>query len=76
MDIIEATIKIKWRNPKTEKPLQNDYYYAILNSGTHRIVKFTKEGGWGGYQWAGDSGHSTDCFTDEDIKCWTELLRV
>ena len=74
MEIIEAIVRIRWRDPLKEKPSHNGEYYAILKNGVHRIVKFKKEGGWGGFQWSGDSGFSTDAFDDHDIKCWTELL--
>ncbi len=74
MTIVEAIVKIVWRNPEEELPETDGQYYAILKNSRHRLVSFTRRGGWGGYQWAGDTGFSSDVFMNEEIECWTELI--
>jgi len=62
----------QWKSPYN-KPKRDGDYYIILTNGHHRIVKYKSNGGWGGYKWIGDTGISTDCFNDNEIKCWTNI---
>ena len=74
MEILEAIVKIKWRDT-SEPPETDGDYYAILKSGKHRIVRYYQNGAWGGYNWMGDTGSSSDCINPNEIQCWTELLK-
>jgi len=56
--------------------IKNGKYLALVNQYGEkktRIIERRNEGGWGGYKWIGDSGYSTDVFTEKDVINYIEL---
>ena len=58
--------------------IEGNYYLVGINS-KWRIAKFNGFGeqkGWGGMDWSGDSGHSTDSWMHEEIEWYLPLNKI
>lgn len=63
-----------------KQPEENtNYLVKFKEEGTIRMARFNGFGeakGWGGMDWAGDSGLSTDSWMHDDLEWWIELDRL
>lgn len=75
MEVLEMIIKIRWNKPiDGELPNERMKCYVIDEFGKHRIMTYHPEGGWGGYNWEGESGASHSWKSNDQIRKWTTLL--
>ena len=75
MEVLEMTVKIIWHKPSDgDLPTERMQCYIIDSYGSHRIMTFHPDGGWGNLNWEGESGASSSWKSNEEIKKWTELL--
>lgn len=75
MEILEMTIKVKFHQPSEgDLPETYDSYYVIDIDDRHRIMTYNPDT-TNNMNWQGDSGSEWDRLSDNEVKCWTNLLK-